>query len=116
MRRNLVIFTLLASAFVGCKMDPAPPSEADAKQVWLNVRKQLRLDKDVELVDLKKTDGQLSEVNGVKIYTFYYELHKRHLTPMGHWKPGEIETVKSNYGFQKTEQGWQGPDGTVFPN
>lgn len=68
MRRNLVIFTLLASAFVVCKMDPAPPSEADAKQVWLNVNKQAGLTSKIELVDLKKTDGQMAEANGVKVY------------------------------------------------
>ena len=114
MRRNLVILTLLASTFVGCKTDPAPPSETDAKQVWLNVNKQAGLTSKIELVDLKKTDGQMAEANGVKVYTLFYEVHRRYLISMGHWKPGDIETIKSNYGFQKTDKGWQGPDGTIF--
>ena len=110
----VVLFALIA--IVGCKVDPAPPSVDDAKVVWSNINKQLGLDKELELVDLKKTDGQMAEVNGVKVYTFYYEVRKRHLTRMGNWKPGDIETVQSNYGFQKTENGWQGPEGTHFPH
>jgi hypothetical protein len=53
-------------------------------------------------------------VNGMKVYTLFYEARERHLTKMGHWNPGDIETIRSNYGFQKTESGWQGPDGTHF--
>jgi hypothetical protein len=114
MRRSLIILAAVLVPFVGCKIEPKPPTEADAKQVWHNVNKQFGLTSQIELVDLKKTDGQMSEVNGTQIYTFFYELRKKHLTKMGHWKPGDIETLHSNYGFTKTENGWQGPDGTHF--
>ena len=114
MRRNLIILTLLASAFTGCKMDPAPPTIDDAKVIWNNLNSRSGLKGDLELVDMTKTDGQLAEANGVKVYTLFYEVREKHLTPMGNRKAGDIETIKSNYGFQKTEDGWQGPDGTHF--
>ncbi len=114
MRGNFIILTLLASAFVGCKTDPAPPTIDDAKVVWNNLNSRSGLKGDLELVDMTKTDGQMAEANGVKIYTLFYEVREKHLTSMGNRKPGDIETIKSNYGFQKTEEGWQGPDGTHF--
>ncbi len=39
----------------------------------------------------------------------------RYHTQVGHWKAGDIQTINSNYGFQKTDSGWQGPDGTIYP-
>src|SRR5450755_2578867 len=116
MRRNLIILALLASAIVGCKTDPAPPTIEDAKVIWNNLNTRSGLKNKVELVDMKKTDGQMTEVNGVKVYTLYYESREKNLVHMGNQKPGNVETVKSNYGFQNSEQGWQGPDGTIFPN
>ena len=114
-RRRLIAFASLLITLAGCKVDPAPPTEAEGRQVWTNIntRSQLEAAK-VQLVDFKKTDGQMAEVNGVKIYTLFYETHEKYLIKMGNWKPGDIETVRSNYGFQRTEQGWQGPDGTLF--
>ena len=116
MRKNLMIVVAMLAVVTGCQSNPAPPSVSDAKVVWNNTVKQAGLSGDLELVDLKKTDGQMAEVNGIKVYTFFYVVREKHLTKMGDWKPGDIETVKSNYGFQKTENGWQGPDGTHFPN
>ena len=113
-RRRLVALASLLITLAGCKFNPAPPTEAEGRQVWTNINKQLRLDTKVQLVDFKKTDGQMAEVNGVKIYTLFYETHEKYLIKMGNWKPGDIETVRSNYGFQRTEKGWQGPDGTLF--
>jgi hypothetical protein len=86
----------------------------DARATWNNINKQSGLANDLQLVDLKKTDGQFAEVNGVKVYTLFYEARQKYLIKVGHWKPGDIETIHSNYGFQKTEGGWQGPDGTHF--
>ncbi|MGB8481885.1 MAG: hypothetical protein WCE63_24055 [Acidobacteriaceae bacterium] len=116
MRKNLMIVVAMLAVVTGCQSNPAPPSVNDAKVTWNNINKRSGLGGDIELVDLKKTDGQMAEVNGTKVYTFFYEAREKHLTKMGDWKPGDIETVKSNYGFQKTENGWQGPDGTHFPN
>ena len=113
-RRRLVAFASLLITLAGCKVGPAPPTEADGRQVWTNINNRSGMDSVLQLVDFKKTDGQMAEVNGVKIYTLFFEVHERHLIKMGNWKPGDIETARSNYGFQRTEKGWQGPDGTLF--
>jgi hypothetical protein len=116
MRKPLFLLTAVLMATVGCKVNPSPPSVEDAKVTWNKTNKQLGLANVTQLVDLKKTDGQFAEVNGVKIYTLFYEAHQKYLAKVGNWKPGDIETIHSNYGFQKTEDGWQGPDGTHFKN
>jgi hypothetical protein len=109
-----MIITIGLAVAGGCKTDPPAPTVDDAKQVWLNINKHLSVGNFVELVEIRKTDGQMADVNGVKVYTLFYEIRERHLLPLGNWKPGDIETVKSNYGFQRTENGWQGPDGQHF--
>jgi hypothetical protein len=115
MRKPLFLLTAVLMAAVGCKVNPSPPSVEDAMVTWHNIFRQSGLDnKVIQLVDLKKTDGQFAEVNGVKVYTLFYEAREKHLTKMGKFNPGDIETIHSNYGFQKTENGWQGPDGTHF--
>lgn len=45
----------------------------------------------MELVSLRKKDGQMQEVNGMKVYTLFYEAKVRYLTPVGHWKAGNID-------------------------
>ena len=112
MRKSLIVLTIVLGSLAGCKSNPAPPTLADAKRVWLDINKQPPVL--VELVDFKKTDGQFAKVNGVTVYTFFYEVRERYLTQVGHWKPGDIRTIKSNYAFQKTENGWEGPDGEHF--
>ena len=98
----------LLAASTGCKVNPVSPFEQDAIVTWHNIFRQSELkNRVIQLVDLKKTDGQFAEVNGVKVYTLYYEARDKHLTKTGHWNPGNIETIRSNYGFQKTEKGWQ---------
>jgi len=79
MRRNLFILALLASAFVGCKTDPAPPTIDDAKVIWNNLNTRSGLKDKLELVEMKKTDGQMTEANGVKVYTLYYESREKNL-------------------------------------
>jgi len=116
MRKNLMIVVAMLAVITGCQSNPAPPTANDAKAVWNNINKKSGLGGVVELIDLKKTDGQMAEVNGTKVYTLFYDARERHLTKLGKWKPGDVETYKSNYGFQKTENGWQGPDGEHFPN
>src|ERR1700730_13103878 len=114
MRRRFILLTSLVMVAAGCKVNPSPPSVEDAKVTWNNINQKSGLGNAIQLVDLKKTDGQFAEVNGVNVYTLFYEAHKKYLTRVGDWKPGDIQTVHSNYGFQKTENGWQGPDGTHF--
>lgn len=116
MRKTLIVLAVVLGTLAGCKSNPAPPTLADAKQVWNHINQSSGLTDYVRLVDMKKTDGQFAVFNGIKVYTFFYEARERHLTKTGNWKPGDIETVKSNYGFQRTENGWEGPDGEHFKN
>ena len=114
MRKSLIVLTIVLGSLAGCKSNPAPPTINNAKQVWLNIHKQLGLDGDSKLVDIKKTDGQFAKINGVTVYTFFYEARERYLIQVGNRKPGDIRIIKSNYAFQKTENGWEGPDGEHF--
>lgn len=114
MRKSLIVLAVILMTLAGCKSNPAPPSINDAKQVWLNTTKQLGLNGVIQLVDIKKTDGQMAKVHGVMVYTLFYVARQRYLTPVGHWKAGDIQTIKANYAFQKTENGWEGPDGEHF--
>ncbi len=111
--RNVICGTLFA-ALAGCQANPTPPTEEDAQTAWHHIAAQTTANKLEELVSLKKTDGQMQDVNGVKVYTLFYEAKVRYLTPVGQWKAGDVRTITSNYGFQRTEKGWQGPDGTVY--
>ncbi len=105
-----ILFAVLA----GCQANPNPPTEEDAQTAWHHIAAQTSANRLMELVSLKKKDGQMQDVNGVKLYTFFYEAKVRYLVPVGHWKAGDVETIDSNYGFQRTEQGWRGPDGTLY--
>jgi hypothetical protein len=116
MRKPLFLLTAVLMAAAGCKVNPSAPSVDDAKVTWNNINQRSGLGKVMELVDLRKTDGQFAEVNGVKVYTLFYEARQKYLIKVGSSKPGDIETIHSNYGFQKTDEGWQGPDGTHFKN
>ena len=106
----LVIITL-----AGCHAAESTPTESDAQAVWHHVAAQNHVDGVRELVSLRKTDGQVSKVQGSTIYTLSYEAKVRYLVPVGKWKAGDVQTIESNYGFQQTEKGWQGPDGTIYP-
>jgi hypothetical protein len=99
----------------GCKREPNPPTEQDAIAVWkaTHARSQARLP--TELLSLRKTNGQMQEINGVKVYTLSYQATQKNLKQLGNHAPGWIETYQSNYPFQWTEKGWQGPDGQVYP-
>jgi hypothetical protein len=99
----------------GCKHEPNPPTEQDAIAVWKNINKRPPIPNEAELVSFKKTNGQIQTVNGVKTYTLYYTASERHSTKTGTHPPGWIETWSSNYPFQWTEKGWQGPDEQVYP-
>ena len=96
----------------GCKHTPSPPSEEDAVAVWKNTHANLNTE---DLVSLTKTNGQMQQVNGVSVYTFFYEAKVKDLVQLGKRPPGTIETYQSNYPFQWTEKGWMGPDGKVYP-
>ena len=98
----------------GCESSSRTPTEADAEAVWHHVAARNHVDTVRELVSLKKTDGHAATVQGSTIYTLSYEAKVRYLSPVGKWKPGDTQTVDSDYGFLKTENGWRGPDGTIY--
>ncbi len=60
MRKRLVMMTALLMAVAACRVDPTPPSVDDAKATWNSINKQSGLTNDLQLVDLKKTDGQFA--------------------------------------------------------
>jgi hypothetical protein len=105
-----VITTILSVS--GCKHDPNPPTEENAIKVWNNVHRTPKL---VDLVSLKKTNGQMTEVNGVKQYILYYTATQKMVIDDGLHKPGSESSYSGNYPFQWTEKGWLGPDNQVYP-
>ena len=109
-----VVITAILSVS-GCKHDPNPPTEEDAIKVWTSIHSRGPLANEAQLISLKKTNGQMAEVNGVKFYTFYYTATQKHSKQIGIQPPGWIETWSSNYPFQWTEKGWLGPDNQVYP-
>jgi hypothetical protein len=116
--KSLCAATLLGCALLvvaGCKSVPAPPTEADAKAVYNDTLQRAGLAEKKQLLELKKTDGQESERGGIKYYTFFYEAKVKYLQKIGSYQPGEVYTEKSNYGFQRTERGWEGPNGIIYP-
>ena len=108
MTRGLVIACVIAA----CKRTPSPPTEQDAIAVWQNTHARLHTQ---ELVSLTKKNGQLSDVNGVQMYTFFYEAKVKDVVQLGNRAPGTVETYQSNYPFQWTEKGWMGPDQKLYP-
>ena len=114
MKRSFSLLTLglaVACLITACKRTPPPPTEQDAMAVWHNTHARLHTQ---DLVSLAKTNGQLSDVNGVPMYTFFYEAKVRDVVQLGNRAPGTIETYQSNYPFQWTEKGWMGPDQKLY--
>lgn len=99
----------------GCKREPTPPTEQDAIAVWKSTRERSQKRIPTELISLKKTNGQMQEINGQKVYILYYEAVQKHLSQLGDHAPGWLETYQSNYPFEWSEKGWLGPDGKVYP-
>ncbi len=102
--RNVICGTLLA-ALAGCQSTPVPPTEEDAQAVWHHIAAQNHVDTVRELVSLKKTNAQASNLQGTEVYTLSYEAKVRYLVPVGKWKTGDVQVVDSNYGFRRTEKG-----------
>jgi hypothetical protein len=113
-KRGIIASCLVAAVLwvSGCKHEPNPPTEQDAIAVWKNIHRRAGQS---ELISLKKTNGQVEIVNGVRVYTLYYTATDRAIKEVGIHHPGWINTNQSNYPFQWTEKGWQGPDGQVYP-
>jgi hypothetical protein len=111
MRKITFIIATLILLFVGaCRKDePTVPTEKDGEQVWHNKFTANGLSNQVELATFKKTNGQLEGDH----YILYFEAQERYLTD--NLKPkGTVATVKAAYEFQKTENGWLGPDNKIY--
>jgi hypothetical protein len=111
-RRMVALGAVLVGLAVACKREPTPPTEADAIAVWNNVHRRAA---QAELVSLKKTNGQMATVNGVRVYTLYYTATDKAIKDIGIHHAGWVDTYQSDYPFQWTEKGWLGPDGQVYP-
>jgi hypothetical protein len=108
----MTLVLAIACLMTACKRTPAPPTEQDAIAVWKNTHAKPHLE---DLLSLTKTNGQMEEVNGVKVYTFYYEAKEKSQVQLGNSPAGTIDTYQSNYPFQWTEKGWMGPDQKIYP-
>ena len=108
----LTVFSLAAGQLTGCKRTPPPPTEQDAIAVWKNINRTPHYD---DLLSLKQTNGQAERVNGVEIYTLYYQARIRSAMKLGNTPVGTEQTINSDYPFQWTEKGWLGPDNQVYP-
>ena len=115
MKRSFSLMTVglaVACLMTACKRMPSPPTEQDASAVWQNTHAKPHLE---DLISLTKTNGQLEEVNGVKVYTLYFEAKEKSLVQLGNRPPGTIKSYQSNYPFQWTEKDWMGPDKKLYP-
>lgn len=108
----LAAFGFASVQLAGCKRTPPPPTEQDAIAVWKNISRGPHLQ---DLVSLKKTNGQMENVNGTETYILYYRASVKDLVQLGNRAPGTIESFSGNYPFQWTEKGWMGPDNHVYP-
>jgi hypothetical protein len=108
----MILGFVVACLMTACKRSPTPPADQDATAVWHNTHARLHTQ---DLVSLTKTNGQLSNVNDVPTYTFFYEAKVKDVIQLGNSAPGTIETYKSNYPFHWTDKGWMGPDQQIYP-
>ena len=117
--KRLICLLILLTGFgfstgqvTGCKRTPQPPTEQDAIAVWKNINRSPHYD---DLLSLKQTNGQFAKVNGVEVYTLYYQARIRSAMKLGNSPAGTEQTINSNYLFQWTEKGWLAPDNQVYP-
>ena len=108
----LAAFSFTVGQLTGCKRTPPPPTEQDAVAVWKNINKSPHYE---DLLSLKETNGQMEMVNGVQVYTLFYQARIRSAIKLGNRPAGTEETISSNYPFKWTEKGWVGPDNQVYP-
>ncbi|HEY5041849.1 MAG TPA: hypothetical protein VIK53_07585 [Verrucomicrobiae bacterium] len=66
-----VLFLLIGSAlfFAGCSSNPSPGDAKQAVQNQINQDAQGR----IKLIEFHKTNGQLAEINAVKVYSLEFE-------------------------------------------
>ena len=108
----LTVFGVTAWQLTACKSAPAPPTAQDAIAVWKNINRSPHYE---DLLSLKETNGQLEKVNGVEVYTLFYQARIRSAMKLGNRPAGTVETISSSYPFRWTEKGWLGPDNLMYP-
>lgn len=129
--KTLVVACFVMAFVAGCGSNISTPSEEAAKTVFVNMggsgfdqwKSLIKIGK-VKLTSFKKINGQMSEVNGVKVYAFEYETSAEMLEDIkptsildfstAAYKKGEKFTDKGRLMFAMTEKGWQGADGKVY--
>ncbi len=112
---------ILALLMIACQTTTTPvPTQKDGEEVWHNL---LGNDHGIELVSFKKIDGQLDGNH----YLLHFEAQVRYLDNNIHDpvaapgvgiranRMGTVETIRASYEFQKTENGWRGRDGHLYP-
>lgn len=110
--RFLVPILAVVCVITACKRMPSPPTVEDAIAVWKNTHKRRHLQ---DLVSLSKTNGEMEEVNGLKVYTLYYESKEKSVVQLGNSPAGTVSTYQSSYPSEWTEKGWKGPDHKIYP-
>ena len=69
--RSLLVSAMAIAilSIAGCKHEPNPPTEQDAIAVWKSTHESTKKTIPIDLISLKKTNGQIQEINGQKVYT-----------------------------------------------
>ena len=99
MKRSFSLMTLglaVACLMTACKRTPSPPTEQDAIAVWTNTHAKPHME---DLISLTKTNGQIEEVNGVKVYTLYYEAKEKSLVQSETDLPGRTRPMRVTIRF-----------------
>jgi hypothetical protein len=108
------------------------PSETDAKAVFLHILPNVIRNSPYNLTSFEKTNGVEQEALGQKIYRLSFKaaiqlpsganedckpqmvFYPCSGSPRQFWPPGSIVNFSDTFTFQKTERGWQGPDGNLY--
>jgi len=104
------------------------PTESAARTVFENQRREKINSGFIEILGFKKVDGQRRELHGVTFYTVEYQAEIKY--PKGskctvqeylfgnvgcaEMQPGEIGNLRGEITFERTENGWKGPDGKIY--
>jgi len=113
LRAAIIVLLLM----VGC--GSSVPSEMNARTVLENQMKSDIQDGTVRIFSFKKVNGQLLDIDGIKVYNLEYEMKIEF--PKGIYAfgrqirgKGEIAVKKGEIEFEETEKGWRGPDGNIY--